>query len=63
MDEQSKQDLTIWALFYGGLVAMQFHPRNAGVAVDLQHFATVADHMMEFYKTRKLREDTQWLSP
>lgn len=56
-----KEDLTIWAIFYGGLVSIQFHPRNANAQVNLDALATVADEMLERYKVRKQRSDPTWL--
>jgi len=50
-------EVAVWAMFYGGLVAMQHHPRNAGVDVDLVGLAVVADRMMVEFKKR---EDTVW---
>lgn len=45
--------MTIWAMFYSGIVALQFHPRNGGKEVDLEKLAEVTDKMFDHYMTRR----------
>lgn len=61
MDEEANRRLMVWAIFYGGLVSMQYHPRNAGNTVDLASLSHVADEMLEFFKARERRETEIWL--
>lgn len=51
MKISSKEMAHIWAVFYAGIVSMQYHPRN-DVVVDLDECARIADAMVERYCER-----------
>lgn len=41
MDEKS-----MFIMYFCGLVSMQYHPKNFGVAIDLDKFADIAQQMV-----------------
>lgn len=50
-------DNAVWAMFYAGIVSIQFHPRNAGAFVDFDQLADAADEMLKRYRAR---EEVLW---
>jgi len=46
-------DAQIWAMFYAGLVAFQFHP-GTKTRMSLAELAVVADEMLLFYQDRNV---------
>lgn len=56
MKISSREMAHIWAVFYAGLVSMQYHPRN-NVPVNLDELARIADAMVERYRERVFLSD------
>lgn len=51
MKFQGAKMADVWAMFYVGVVSMQFHPRNE-VPVNYDELAKIADAMLERYIER-----------
>lgn len=47
----SKEMAYVWAMFYGGIVSLRYHPGNTG-PVDLDECALIADEMVIRYCKR-----------
>lgn len=56
MDRFVVDEPHIWAMFYAGIVSIQYHPRNpADERMTLVEMASLADAMYDQYVLRKAR--------
>lgn len=45
---------TAWAIYFGGIVSFQYHPRNEAIErMTLKQCGEVADQMLEEHRRRK----------